>query len=73
MKKIILILTTTILSTAALAQFADPCDIGSCDDPLSFDFDKLKGKWQKDELEKDRVMRQLYQDTYKGVPQSAFQ
>ena len=74
MKKIILILSTMVLSTASFAQFADPCDVGPCDDRNFFNQnDDLSKKWERDELESDRVMRELYKETYKGIPQSFYQ
>ena len=73
MKKIILILTTAIISTSSFAQFADPCDFGPCDDRNFYNHDDLSKKWERDELESDRVMRELYKETYKGIPQSFYQ
>ena len=80
MKKIILILVTSILSTATFAQFAQGT-IPLCDDLYQgegtltlqtncvnddpFSFDKLRSKWNV-----DKQLEALERDLYKGVPQS---
>ena len=61
MKKIISILTASIISMSCFAQFADPCDYSSCDDIYSYDYQK--------KMEKER---DLNSGLYRGVPQSFY-